>query len=136
MPLLYQENGNLVPGIHKLTWDEFKKEFGYNKCRRKLLEGLEKAITELKDVQCKTIYVDGSFVTTKSDPNDFDACWDPIGVDFNKFSAKYSVLLEFKPDTRKQKAKYGGEFFPSPRFLTFFQKDKEDNIKGIIKLIL
>lgn len=136
MLLLYQENGNLVAGICELNWQEFITEYGYNKHRLKLIEGLERAIIELRDVQCKALYVDGSFVSKKSNPNDFDACWDPTGVDFVKLSVKYTILMEFLPDTKKQKARYGGELFPSPRFLSFFQKDKENNIKGIIKLNL
>ncbi len=134
MSLLYQTNGNLQPGIYLLTWEEFIKEYGYNKHRLKLISGLEKAMNELKSLGCKTLYVDGSFVSKKSHPNDFDACWDPAGVDFLKFSAEFPILMEFLPDTKKQKARYGGELFPSPRYLPFFQKDKEDNIKGIIKL--
>jgi hypothetical protein len=100
MLLLYQENGNLVSGIHEITWKEFVNEYGYNKPRLKLIEGLEKAMSELRDVKCKIIYVDGSFVSKKNHPNDFDACWDPIGVDFNTLAIKYPTLLEFLPDTK------------------------------------
>ena len=134
MSLLYQENGNLVPGIYELTWDEFVKEYGYNKHRSKLITGLRKASVELKDVQCKVLYVGGSFVTKTVKPKDFDVCWDPTGVDFKKLSSRYPILLEFLPDTKKQKNMYGGELFPSPRFLGFFQKDRDDSPKGIIKL--
>jgi hypothetical protein len=136
MSLLYQENGNLAPGIHEITWHEFVKEFGKSKHRLKLIDGLEQAIKHLKDAKCKILYVDGSFVSQKVEPKDFDACWDPTGVDFKKLSDMYPVLLEFIPDTKKQKIKYGGELFPSPKFLSFFQKDRDDSPKGIIKLNL
>lgn len=113
----YQPNGNLVPGIHDLNWEEFSKEFGHNRDRKKLLAGLDKAIGELRDVGCKILYVDGSFVSKNLSPKDFDACWDPTGVDFAKMAVKYPVLLEFLPTTKNQKSRYGGELFPSPNFL-------------------
>lgn len=81
MALQYQENGNLYPGIYQLSWEEFKENYGFNKHRKKLIEGIELVIKELKAVGCKSIYIDGSFVSKKSLPNDFDACWDPEGVD-------------------------------------------------------
>src|SRR6185312_16918573 len=132
MSLLYQENGNLVPGIHEITWHEFVEEFGKNKHRKKLIEGLEQAMNHLRDVQCKILYVDGSFVSQREEPKDFDACWDPKGVDFKRLAVMYPVLMNFLPDTKDQKAKYGGELFPSPKFLAFFQKDRDDKPKGII----
>ena len=68
MSLSYQENGNLVPGKHEMAVEEFIKVFGYNKHRAKLIEGFKKAIAELKEVGCKTIYIDGSFVSKKNKP--------------------------------------------------------------------
>lgn len=136
MSLSYQANGNLEPGIHEITWEEFVKIYGNNKHRLKLIQGLEKAIIELKDVGCKTLYVDGSFVSKKIDPRDFDACWDPVGIDFKKLASLYPTLMEFLPNTAKQKAKYGGELFPSPKFLPFFQSDRDGIPKGIIMLRL
>lgn len=134
MSLLYQENGNLQPGIYEISWEEFVKIFGYNKKRQKLINGLTIAISELKRVGCKTIYVDGSFVSKKEEPRDFDACWDPVGIDFKKLVFQYPTLAEFIPTTAKQKAKYGGELFPATKFLSFFQKDRDDSPKGIIKI--
>jgi len=136
MSLSYQSNGNLEPGIYELTWEEFITIYGYNKHRKKLILGIEKAISELKDVGCKTLYLDGSFVSKKTDPKDFDACWDPSGMDFAKLANHYPILMEFLPNTAKQKATYGGELFPSTKFLAFFQKDRDGFPKGIIKLSL
>ena len=136
MSIVYQKNGNLVIGIHQISWEQFYKEFVYNKQRRKLCEGLIKAIGHFREVKCKVIYVDGSFASTESHPNDFDVCWERDGVDMELLQKKYPVLLEFLPDTSRQKMIYGGEFFPASSFLNFFQKTRDNTRKGIIKLLI
>jgi len=87
---------------------------------------------------CKSVYVDGSFVTTKEIPADFDGCWDLDGVDI---SLLHPVLLDFNSGRLAQKAKYGGELFPAQftengsgkTFLEFFTNDKETGeTKGIV----
>jgi hypothetical protein len=136
MTLNYQSNGSLRPGFHQLTFKEIVTEFGFNKWRMRLCNGLEEATAHFKDVNCKTLYIDGSFSTKEPRPNDYDACWDPTGVDFARLMARYPVLMEFLVDTKRQKAKYGGEFYPSTTHLSFFQKDRDDSPKGIIQLNL
>ncbi len=99
------------------------------------------ALESLKAAGCQTVYVDGSFVTAKDVPNDFDCCWEPNGVDGDLLDG---VLLDFCHGTAAQKAKYFGELFPnfvegstgSP-FLEFFQVDKDTgDPKGIVALDL
>ena len=86
--------------------------------------------------------VDGSFVTEKREPGDYDACWDIEGVDVEILDA---VFLDFSDGRRAQKRKYFGEFFPAQMpegatgklFLEFFQTDKETGKpKGIVGLNL
>ena len=38
--------------------------------------GIRSAIDNLKEAGCLTVYINGSFVTAKQVPNDFDACWE------------------------------------------------------------
>ena len=96
----------------------------------------------LKNAGCQTTYVNGSFVTSKEVPGDFDACWEEAGVDPTVLDP---VLLTFENGRAAQKAKYQGELFPvsaiaSPEgfsFLEFFQTDKETGRrKGIVALDL
>ncbi len=56
------------------------------------------------------MYLDGSFVSGKGDPADFDGCWDLDGVDLELLDA---VLKTFDDGRRAQKEKYGGELFPA-----------------------
>lgn len=74
MILPFDLNGNLPSGIHWADWKEFGKRFGTNPHRRNLLKGLKSAAASLRKVGCRAIYIDGSFVTTKELPNDFDGC--------------------------------------------------------------
>ena len=138
----FEPDGNLQPGIHWTTWDEMLTRFGATPWRRDLLHGLRAAIDSLQAAGCRTVYVDGSLVTGKLRPGDFDGCWEETGIDF---TALDPVLLTFDQDRATQKAKYGGELFPASSsadlkdhaFLEFFQTDKETGRKkGIIALDL
>jgi hypothetical protein len=137
--------GNLPAGIHLPTWGEFLARFGCSPYRQRLAGGLLAAITVLHDVGCRRLYVDGSFVTGEVFPNDYDAAWDPSGVDLPLLLAREPVFFDFSNFRAAQKAKFFGEFFPasSPAnragstFLEFFQIDKNTgNPKGIIALNL
>src|SRR5438128_12341174 len=88
----FSTTGNLPPGLHKTSWHEFASRFGRSRHRRTLLQGLEKALGVLKGVGCKRAYIDGSFVTRKRKPADFDGCWDTDGVDVRRLDP---VLLSF-----------------------------------------
>ena len=131
--------GNLPPGVHEATWDEFVARFGTTPRRLALLAGLKAALDALRTAGCRRAYVDGSFVTAKADPGDFDGCWETDGVDPNRLDP---VLATFDAGRRTQKAKYGGELFfahapadPSgTRFVEFFQRDRSGQPKGIIAL--
>ena len=131
----------LNPGIHDATLIEIEQHFATNERRKELYQGLLRGCQALKYAGCSVIYLDGSFITTKPIPNDFDVCWDPNGVDPTKLD---SVLLDFDDQRRNQKRKYRGEFFPSSAtadghhtFVDFFQTDKETGRKkGIIRILL
>lgn len=135
------DDGLLPPGIHSGTWAEVEERYSTTVWRRMLSGGVKRAAENLKQASCKTLYLDGSFVTSKSRPSDFDGCWDPDGVTWNQVD---SVLRTFGNRRAAQKAKYHGELFISSSpadwgltFLDFFQRDKyTGNPKGIIAIDL
>lgn len=138
----FNPTGTLPSGIHWTTWQEFEKRFGTNSRRKELLAGLKRAAADLQKAGCQAIFIDGSFVTAKELPNDFDACWSVEGVDPDLLDP---VLLDFSNGRAAQKAKYGGELFPAEMperasgklFLDFFQVDKDTGQpKGIVGLRL
>jgi hypothetical protein len=139
--LPFHNNGNLPAGIHWAEWSEIEKHFGWNQRRKELLHGLRLALESLKQAGCQTVYLNGSFVTSKELPNDFDACWSLRGVDETKLDP---VFLDFSNGRKAQKVKYGGELFPAEAdaigdgtpFSEFFQMSRLDGPKGIIAIDL
>lgn len=94
---------------------------------------------------CTVAYVDGSFVTSKTGPSDFDGTWDMAGVDLPRLLALEPLLFDFSNRRAAQKAKYFGEMFPAEfvegnsgkTFLEFFQQDKNTGTaKGIVAIDL
>jgi uncharacterized protein DUF6932 len=138
----FSANGNLPPGIHRATLEELAGRFGGNDHRGRLLEGLRAALVLLKAADCRTVYVNGSFVTAKEMPGDFDACWDVTDVDEELVAP---IFFDFSRRRAAQKARFHGEFFPAQlpegmsglTFLDFFQTERETGRpKGIVALDL
>jgi hypothetical protein len=134
--------GRLPPGIYWVTWQTLARSFGFSERRVVLLKGLRESLLRLKAAGCRTVYVDGSFVTAKREPADFDACWATQGVDPEKLDR---VFLDFSDSRAGQKLRFGGEFFPvdlpegrtGKVFLEFFQTDKETGErKGLVAVDL
>ena len=134
-------DGLLPPGVHSAEWNEILLRLGYNRRRIFLLNGLKAALESLKNAGCPTAYIDGSFVTSKEYPDDFDACWEEDGVDPHALDP---VLLDLRPKRIAQKAKYYGELFPASSsadpqglsFLEFFQTTDTGEPKGIVRIDL
>jgi len=138
----FNRSGGLPAGIHWATWQEIQSRFAFSSRRRQLLGGLRVALKELERVGCRKVYIDGSFVTIKREPGDYDVCWDIDGVDFEALN---SIFLDFSNGRAAQKREFLGEFFPAQTtegvsgkaFLDFFQTDKETGrSKGIVGLRL
>lgn len=138
----FEPSGLLKPGVHTATWAEITERFGYNPQRELLLDALRRALEALRAAGCVAAYLDGSFVTAKAVPGDYDLCWSVQGVDPNRLDP---VLLDFNDHRRAMKAKYQGDLFPAEMpegntgrlFLDFFQTDKEAGAaKGVVLIDL
>lgn len=114
-----------------------KRRFGSSSAQRKeLMRGLESAAKNLRMAGVKKIWVDGSFVTNKEDPNDVDGCWEYSNrVDISKLDP---VFLETTRAPMREK--YGVELFPACvieagsglPFPKFFQVNRDGEPKGIL----
>ncbi len=140
LPSFDPDSGRLPPGEHVASWDEVVERFGWNEIRRRLLDGLAEVIELLAEAGCQRIWLNGSFVTGKDEPGDFDACWDTGGVDLDALDP---VLLDLSNHRASQKARFGGELFPNVvesqsglSFAEFFQNDRDTSRKGIVVLHL
>ena len=131
----------LPPGVHDATIEEVEARFTTTDGRKRIFSGFRSGVMALHRAGCQKVYLDGSFVTEKPVPGDFDACWDPIGVDDAKLD---SVFLDFSDGRKNQKKRFCGEFFPASVladgthiFLDFFQTDRHTGkVKGIIRIHL
>jgi hypothetical protein len=123
-------NGDLPPGVHFAAWREIERRLSFNPRRRRMLEGFRQACGQLRKAGCRLIYLDGSFVSKKEHPGDFDACWDVQDVDEGKVDP---VFWDFSNGRAAQKQRFLGEFFPAQlpegatgrAFLDFFQVNKQ-----------
>ncbi len=131
------DSGVLADGEHRATWPEVASAFGKGERRRTLLSGLLLACHALGAAGCQQLWLDGSFVTSKAVPGDYDACWDPDGVDPDRLDP---VLLDWSTSGRLlMKAKYLGDLFIAGLeirsglpFVDFFRKDRDGATKGIV----
>ncbi len=140
LPAFDPDSGRLPPGEHVASWDEVVERFGWTERRRRLLDGLAEAIDLLASAGCRTLWLNGSFVTAKDEPGDFDACWDTDGVDLDVLDP---VLMDLSDRRSAQKARFGGELFPNVTetqsglsFAEFFQNERDTSRKGIVVIHL
>ena len=134
--------GNLPPGEHIVSWTEFEARYGYNPGRAAILHLIKDWLTHMRHAGCRTAYIDGSFVSKKENPGDYDACWDATGVDANRLDR---ALLDQTATGRQMiKQRLGGDIRPDMvcppgsilPYLRFFQKDRDGNAKGVVRLNL
>lgn len=133
----FDQYENLPPGIHVANVAEIRSRFVYNAKRKALFVQLQKVLSILKTSNCLEAYLNGSYITNKKEPGDYDLCWEPTGI---KATRDIRKLLK-SPDTLKQK--FLGDIspcIPQPPYhldhVTSWQMDIEGNAKGIIKIIL
>ncbi|WP_425266953.1 DUF6932 family protein [Amycolatopsis circi] len=136
----FDEHGNLVPGVHGVTWAEVKEAYGYNPKRRLILDGLREVLDRLEERSAVRVWVDGSFVTTKLRPRDVDVVYEPPP---GAITSEWGILSWPRRDQLKKL--YHVDLLPFPgnersrlgRPITiteFFQVDRDGNKKGIIEL--
>ena len=140
----FELSGQLPAGVYLASWMEITQHFGINAHRLRLLAGFLEAAQTLRVAGSRWIFLNGSFVTDKEFPGDIDACYDDEFLDYDLLETLEPVLLEFANARAAQKARFGCEFFPARAvadragrtFQDFFQKDRYDQPKGIVKLEL
>jgi hypothetical protein len=137
LPAFDQLTGYLPAGEHAASWTEFVDRFGWNSHRTHLLEGMLRMAKNLKEAGCGFLLIDGSFVTAKELPSDYDACCDFSGINIGK------IDLDFFGGRTEMKLKYFGELFPDHHqaddlytYREFFQSDRDGAPKGVVRLLM
>ncbi|TRW25957.1 hypothetical protein FMM05_06970 [Flavobacterium zepuense] len=130
----------LPAGIWNSDIDEVYSRLANNPHRLDLFEGMKRGVEIMFRAGCPQLFLDGSYVTGKPIPNDYEICWDATFVNPDLLDP---VFMVFDKGREAQKKKYKGEYFPAfwieqssgKPFLDFFQQDKESGEKkGIIRI--
>ncbi len=122
-------NGDLPPGVHFATLPDIEERLSFNARRHRFTGRLPASREELRRAGCRLVYLDGSFITRKANPGDFDACWDIRNVAEENLDA---VFWDFSNGRAAQKSRFQGELFPAQlpegatgkAFVEFFQVNR------------
>jgi hypothetical protein len=135
----FDENGNLPPGVYRVSLEDVEARFTWNRRRRLLFRGLAEAVANLAAAGVRTIWVDGSFTTAKEEPGDIDGCWDySAAVEVDLLDP---VFLDVNPPRERMKLRYGVDLLIAgmrlegaefQRVEDFFQSDRDGNPRGIL----
>ena len=140
----FDNNGNLPVGIHPASFDEIQVRFGTNSPRRKWLVErlLEIIVTAQATGKLRRMFLWGSFVTAKEEPNDLDVLL-IMSADFE--SSEVSGEAELLFDYLKAKMRFTADVFwarasmPSEilqSWLETYQITKDFYERGIIEVRL
>ncbi len=136
------DGGFLPEGLHVATDADITFRFGTSsKHRRRLALRLRRWVELARAVGAKRLFIDGSFVTSKDDPNDVDAVvWLPI--DFSERVARgdlEAVELETMLLTRRPEELFAAEDRRDwDDWLEFFSRTRETDVsrKGLVEVKL
>ena len=88
----------------------FSDHFGFNGHRSRLLCGLLVALKNLADAGCRSVLLNGSFVSNKELLEGHEGVWHTMGVNEGLSDP---ILLDFRHTRSAMKSKYQGELFPA-----------------------
>lgn len=138
----FRDDGYLPDGVHFATESEVTFRFGISTVqRRRLTLRLRRWLELARLVDAKRFFVDGSFVTAKSDPEDVDAVvWIPADfgsrVDRGDLEA---VELDSMLVTRRPEELFAAEDRRDwEEWIEFFGRTRESDgrRKGIVEIAL
>ena len=140
MLLDFTATGELPAGEHPADLQEVEDRFATNPTRTAPFVGFARAARALAAAGCRTVWLDGSFITDKNEPGDFDATFDVEHVDWIALGLAEPELLDFDAPRNTQKRVFGGELIPNVAggvdFVEFFQTNRNGEAKGIVRIDL
>lgn len=132
------DDGRLPPGLHPATPDEIVHRFCTSSERRRALEAPFRVLVDIaRESAAKALYINGSFVTDKVSPRDFDAVivlpnhFDVTGSHADKLRSLYKlhgIDIERVPEHDTETLTY---------LLTdFYGTDRNGIARGLLEVIL
>ena len=133
--------GVLPRGCHVATLRELRKRFGsQNRTRKRLMSRISAVAARARKAGARRLYMNGSFVTSKSEPGDWDGVlvvpieFDAAGGDGRFFLNRSRLKREFASDlfvVREDDPEILGYYLSE-----LFATDREGRPKGIVLLRL
>ncbi len=121
--------------------EEVTANLAWTAARRRLLEGLNRALQNLAAAGVRRVWIDGSFVTDRDEPEDVDGCWE--ASEWILEDVLDPVFWDDRPPRQAMKQKYGVDFLialpgagPKPSLQEFFMTDRDGRPKGLLLLEL
>ena len=140
----FDTDGDLPQGMHQTMWTAFRERFcifAHSDRRPRLCRQIEQMLEEAQASRIvERLIFGGSFVTSKSEPNDFDC------IIVLKAETHYEELLPFQrwvADTREASRRYGGDVFVArtnqptlAMYLDFFRTNRRGKRVGLVEVPL
>jgi hypothetical protein len=138
----FRDDGYLPDGLHKTNLATVVETFGKNSRRRQFLVfRLQRWIELARNVRAQKLFIDGSFVTEKNEPNDIDAVV-LLPSDFRDqvlSGLESAIELEYMLLTRRPEEIFAAEDDNDwDEWIQFFMQTREfDNrTKGLVEIEL
>lgn len=138
MSLSFNSNGHLHNTV-ELTLAELEQHFGTNEWRKVRIKNALIFLEIFSVCGCQTVYIGGSFISTKINPDDIDLCFDLQNVDYNKLGEVFPDFLDFNKigEIRRNFKCHILHFDKNNlQYLRMLEKDKNGNQKGLVKINL
>ena len=144
-----EEKPILPPGLHDFELNQlenhFLSDFPDSTTRAVLIEGLKKYINVLKSLEISIeVWLDGSFTTTKTNPNDIDLVIFASEKAVNKLDSKKQEIFRRLTNRRKNKQKFGCDVLFSVKenqemrsyWRGWYGFDRNESPKGIARIMV
>lgn len=140
----FDDAGDLPPGLHTTTWEEFRDRFCRflrSDRRPQLCQQLERLVEEARASGIVSrVLVGGSMVQATVEPNDFD-CIVVLRTEAHYESLRPDQLIV--ADARLARSRYVGDIFiaregqrPLSRYIDFFSRNRDGKIVGMAEVPL
>lgn len=140
----FDDTGDLPPGLHATTWEEFRARFCrfvQSDRRLTLCQHLEQLVDNARASGIVTrILVGGSMVRATAEPNDFDC------IIVLHATTRYEALRPDQlhiADTRLARVRYQGDIFVAREgqltlalYIDFFSHNRDGKIIGMVEVTL
>ncbi len=140
----FTDDGLLPAGIHQATLAEFMERFAvFSRSDRRfqIVKQVERLIADAKRSGIvQSVFVAGSYVTAKPEPNDFDCI---LVLDQSIVGATLPPFQYNLVSRKMARRIYGGDIAPAmegsvalAQYLEFFQRTREGKPAGIVEIVL